>query len=116
MFSDIEYCSAPSIYFGRTVCMTRRSQGSLPGLEEFRRNEHGGTIRRGERKLYRPLAVKRPMHFSFKSTLAKGRWSFLSKENARFLQRLLSELSHTCSVRILKMANSGNHCHLVVQG
>ncbi|MBI3557763.1 MAG: transposase [Deltaproteobacteria bacterium] len=88
-------------------------QISLPGFAT--RLDHGGEIRKGKRKLARPVDTKRPMHLVLRSTRAKGRWSLLAPGNGRVVRRLVFELAAPSEVRVYDFANSGNHIHLLVR-
>lgn len=85
----------------------------LPELEA--ETQHGGEIRLGKRKGRRPIAVKRVMHVTLRSSKAKGKYSFLLPKHARFIENLLSELSKTYGVKLYEKANSGNHLHLAAK-
>src|SRR6266545_4689769 len=49
---------------------------------ELVRTEHGGSVRRGRRKLERPVSVRRPMHVVLTSHRARGPWSLRKHERA----------------------------------
>ena len=77
--------------------------------------EHGGSLLLGKRKARRPIALRRPMHLVLRATRAKGKWSLLSKEHVRFIDRLLSEVTRAHGVVVYEKANAGNHLHLLLR-
>lgn len=81
---------------------------------DTRRLEHGGRIRRGQRKLARPIDPKRPLHLVLRSSRARGAWSFLSPKNRVLVEKLLQVGTKHFGVKLLNQANVGNHLHLVV--
>src|SRR5947209_7277270 len=88
------------------------TQQSPPRLKDHaRRNklEHGGGIRKGKRKLARPIDSKRAMHLVLKSERAKGHWSMLRPQYTRNIRRIADKAAQKNGVRIYKFANSGNH-------
>lgn len=78
--------------------------------------EHGGDVRKGRRKLARPLAAKRPMHLVFRATKAKGEKSFLHRDHKGIIYLLLLDIAERFGIKIFRYENVGNHLHLVVQG
>jgi REP element-mobilizing transposase RayT len=85
----------------------------LPIQGELARLEHGGDVRRGERKLERPVSTRRPIHLTFHSDRARGAWSLLRH------QRRVREAVRACAlrsgVRIYDFANVGSHLHLLIR-
>jgi len=80
-----------------------------------RKDIFGGATRAGKRKSQRPVVTKRPMHLVLKSSLARGRYSLLHKNNSKFISGLVASLSSRWSVRIFEFSNNGNHLHLLIQ-
>ena len=58
-----------------------------------RREQHGGDVARGRRKVERPISTKTAMHVTLRAERALGRWSFLRKENARFIEALITKFA-----------------------
>ena len=79
------------------------------------RVEHGGSLSVGKRKTRRPIALRRPMHVVLRATRAKGKWSLLSKEHARFIDHLLAKVTRAHGVVVYEKANVGNHLHLLLR-
>lgn len=77
---------------------------------------HGGKYARGRRKSARPIVTKRPMHLVMRAEAARGRWSFLRKENAQKIRTLVSAFGKRWQVRVYEAGNGGNHLHLLVRG
>ena len=93
-------------------------QLSFASHDAFRpctRDEHGGELNQGRRKLYRPFDPRRPLHLTLRSERARGAWSMLDHKNARRVRHLVYRFAEKNGVKIHKYANSGNHLHLLVQ-
>lgn len=82
--------------------MSRQTQLSFKHAPAFRkhfRTEHGGSLYKGRRKETRPLASKRPMHVVFRSSRARGAWSFLHSDNRASVEKLARDTAYTRVVR-----------------
>jgi REP element-mobilizing transposase RayT len=92
-----------------------------------RRTIHGGTSeltakfggsdahpQRKKRKLFRPLDPRKPLHLVFKSSRAKGDWSFRRFKHIEHIKKLTYSLAKQNQVRVIEYANAGNHLHLLV--
>jgi REP element-mobilizing transposase RayT len=55
------------------------------------------------------------MHLVLRSTRARGEWSFRRAENDRKVRALVARFSRRYGVRVLSLANVGNHLHFHVQ-
>jgi REP element-mobilizing transposase RayT len=78
---------------------------------------YGGTLlktRKG-RANGRPLAVKHSMHLVLRSSKATGAWSFRRASNRKRIEAILAKFGGRYAVKILSMANVGNHLHLQIQ-
>lgn len=75
---------------------------------------YGGALRntRAGRKHSRPISTKDSMHLFLRSTSAKGPWSFLKPENAAKINSIIAKFAFVYGVKVLSMANVGNHLHL----
>src|SRR4051812_20183141 len=100
--------------------MLRRSSRMKPAqpslfktekLKAYTRLEHGGTLRRGKRKLIRPIDPKRPVHVVLKSSRARGHWSLLTRDQA--IRNLIRRFGQKFEVELKEYANAGNHLHLL---
>ena len=80
---------------------------------ELARTEHGGTVRRGRRKLDRPVSTRRPMHVVLTSQRARGAWSLRRHERA--VRDTLREMAHRFGIVVYDHANVGSHLHLLVR-
>ena len=80
---------------------------------EFVRTAHGGAIRRGRRKLERPISTRRPMHVVLTSNRARGAWSL--RKHDQMVKRALRALAHRFEIRVYSFANVGSHLHLLVR-
>ena len=79
---------------------------------------YGGTLmksRKGRKKGGRPLAPLKSMHLVLRSTKATGKMSFRYKDNPALIKRLVKKYSERFRVKILSVANVGNHLHLHVK-
>ncbi|MGZ3653531.1 MAG: hypothetical protein ACXWR1_09270 [Bdellovibrionota bacterium] len=74
---------------------------------------HGGAHRAGKRKTARTIATKKPMHVTFKSSRARGAWSFHRQANT--IEEKIYALAKKYRVRIRLYQNVGNHLHLAAQ-
>ena len=63
----------------------------------------------------RPLATRETMHLVLRSTKAKGAWSFRAPRNFKNIQRIVEHFSARYGVRVISMANVGNHLHLQIK-
>lgn len=78
---------------------------------------YGGSLlktRRG-RARPRPLATRETMHLVLRSTRARGEWSFRRPANDRKVREIIDRFARKRGVRVLQLANAGNHLHLHVQ-
>src|SRR5437764_818629 len=80
---------------------------------ELVRTEHGGTTRRGRRKLERPVSTRRPMHVVLSSHRARGPWSL--RRHERIVRDALRVMARRFGVRVYQFANVGTHLHLLVR-
>jgi REP element-mobilizing transposase RayT len=77
--------------------------------------DHGGSIRKGKRKIQRPFDPKRPMHLVMRSTRATKDWSFLHRRNKGAIHALVMDLAEKYGVKLYKYENVGNHLHLLAR-
>jgi hypothetical protein len=85
-------------------------------LLKLESKSHGGLLRRKRKgRGARPLAAKESMHLILKSSKAKGEWSFKRRENAFKIKCIFEKFAKKYHVRILSIANVGNHLHLHIQ-
>jgi len=74
---------------------------------------HGGAHREGKRKIARVIAIKSPMHVTFKSDRARGAWNFHRFDKA--IEEKVYALAQKYRVRIRLYQNVGNHLHMAAQ-
>ena len=77
--------------------------------------DHGGDISVGTRKTARPVTLKRPMFFTFKSSLAKDGRSFHRKENRRFILEKIQREARQSNVQLLEFSINTNHLHMLLK-
>ena len=70
---------------------------------------------RAGRKGSRPLATKNTMHFVLRSSKAKGAWSMARPQNRKKIDQIARKFAQKYGVRILSVANVGNHLHFHIQ-
>jgi len=63
----------------------------------------------------RPLDTRNTMHLVLRSSRARGRWSFLRNENQHYIKKIVARFSVRYGVRILSLANVGNHLHFHIK-
>lgn len=74
----------------------------------------GGSLLKGNAKEERPISTKHFMHLVLRSSLAKGRRSFLHDKNWRKVNRIVREQAGSAGIKIKHFENVGNHLHIVV--
>ena len=62
----------------------------------------------------RPLDTKNTMHLVLRSSKAKGLWSFKRTVNEKKISLILKKFSRKHGVKILSLANVGNHLHFQI--
>jgi REP element-mobilizing transposase RayT len=81
------------------------------------RSEYGGDLlktRKGRRH-GRPLSTKESMHMVLRSSRAIGAWSFRHARNRTNVQSIISRFASKYGVKVLSIANAGNHLHLHIK-
>jgi REP element-mobilizing transposase RayT len=104
---------APASCMCDTSTMSQRSLFGRELRAELARTEHGGAIRRGRRKLERPVSTRRPMHVVLSSRRAEGPWSM--RKHQRAVREALRDMARRFGVRIYDFANVGSHLHLLIR-
>jgi len=84
-----------------------------PVRVELARTQHGGDVRRGKRKLERPVSTRRPMHVVLTSQRARGPLSL--RKHERTVREVLRRMARRFEVRIYDFANVGSHLHIVLR-
>src|SRR5439155_2102160 len=80
---------------------------------EIARTEHGGLVRRGKRKLERPVSTRRPMHVVLSARRGSGLWDLRKHDPA--VRRTLRNMANRFGVRVYDFANVGSRLHLLVR-
>jgi len=80
---------------------------------ELSRTEHGGAVRRGRRKLERPVSTRKPLHVVLSSHRARGPWSL--QRHDRAVRGALRQMARRFDIRVYDFANVGSHLHLLVR-
>jgi REP element-mobilizing transposase RayT len=78
------------------------------------RKRHGHDIRKGQRKVFRPIDPKKSLHLVFRSERAQGNWSLRRFKHIEHIKRLIYSLAKRNQIKIIEYANGGNHLHLLV--
>ena len=79
--------------------------------------QYGGILlntRKG-RSHGRPLATKNSMHLVLRSSKATKDWSFRKPKNQALINKIVAQFSRKFGVRVLDLANVGNHLHFHIQ-
>ena len=63
----------------------------------------------------RPLDTKNTMHLVLRSSKARGELSFWKPKNKNEIKRIISKFSGKYGVKVLSMANVGNHLHFQIK-
>lgn len=92
----------------------RELQLAFKEFEKEKKKDFGGSLLRGNARERRPISVKRPMHLVLRSSMAKGENSFLRGKRDSQLKVLIHRMAKTKGVKVYRLANSGNHLHLIV--
>lgn len=81
------------------------------------KSAYGGDLlkTRAGRRGARPLSTRETMHLVLRSTKAKGEWSFRRPRNKVHVNRIIDKFSVAYGVRVISMANVGNHLHLQIK-
>jgi REP element-mobilizing transposase RayT len=94
----------------------RKPRGEFSFPRQFQsRNDHGGDIDQGRRKLHRPLDPALHYHVVLRSGRARGERSFLHRRNRSRVERLIYSHALKQKVTVDRLANVGNHIHLLVR-
>jgi len=89
----------------------------INNLNQKHPKAYGGDLlktRKG-RQTGRPLDTKNSIHLVLRSTKAKGQWSFKEKGNENVIRHVLHKFSTKYGIKILSIANVGNHLHLQIR-
>lgn len=63
----------------------------------------------------RPLTTRNTMHLVLRSSKARGEWSMVKPKNRRAIGEIANRFSKKYGIRILSLANVGNHLHFHIQ-
>lgn len=86
----------------------------LPGFSGLGAKVFGGALLKGNPRESRPLSVKRPLHLVMRSSLARGKLTFLDPKRAKRIENAIRRNGVLQGVKIFRYANSGNHLHLII--
>jgi REP element-mobilizing transposase RayT len=90
-----------------------------PQIEMLKKqpSAYGGELlkKRKGRAHGRPIDTKNSTHLVLRSTKAIGPWSFKRRENELEIRRIVSKFSIKYGIKILSMANVGNHLHFHIK-
>jgi REP element-mobilizing transposase RayT len=82
-------------------------------IKTFSKLTHGGESKKPKRKVKRPLIENKITHVVFKSSKAKGEFSFF--KHKEMVKQILKQRSKKYFIEILSFVNMGNHLHLKVR-
>lgn len=83
--------------------------------KKFFGGRHLGRMASCHAKDSRPVSLRQAMHVVLKAQKARGPWSFLKKENAREIRRIVDRQAKSHGIKVYRFENVGNHLHLLVQ-
>ncbi len=90
-----------------------------PQLQLLQRENsaYGGELLKKDknRKRGRPIVTNHTMHLVLRSTKAVGEWSFKRPQNEKKIKEIIEKFSQKYGVRILSLANVGNHLHMQIK-
>ena len=79
------------------------------------RAKHGSDVRKGRRKLSRPIYPGKALHLTLRSTKAKNNHSLLHSNHRDRVRTQVMKMAARFNIRIHQYANSGNHLHFLIQ-
>ena len=79
--------------------------------------EFGGAhLKKSHAKKARPIAIKKTMHLTLRSSKAKGKYSLrLNKDRINRIEKVVRSQAQKFGVEIFRYANVGNHLHLLIK-
>jgi REP element-mobilizing transposase RayT len=82
-----------------------------------RSKSYGGVLlnKRENRTYGRPISTSQTMHLVLRSSQAVGAKSFKTQSNKSAINKILTKFSVKYGIRILSLANVGNHLHLHIK-
>lgn len=90
-----------------------------PQLQLLKRENsaYGGELLKKDknRERGRPIVTNHTMHLVLRSTKAVGDWSFKKPKNDQKIKYIIRKFSQKYGVRILSLANVGNHLHMQIK-
>jgi REP element-mobilizing transposase RayT len=97
----------------------RKKEPSQPLLSNQLKQEKefgGAHLKNSHAKKARPIAIKKTMHLTLRSSKAKGAFSFRSDKNRiQKIEKVVRTQAQKFGVEIFRYANVGNHLHLLVK-
>lgn len=63
----------------------------------------------------RPISTRNSMHLVLRSSKAKDEWSFCKPRHKKKIQEIVTRFSRKYGIKILSLANVGNHLHLHIK-
>ena len=93
--------------------MKSERQLGLEILEDKNIKFFGGAyLKNSNAKVKRPISTKKSMHLVLRSTMAKGALNLLRRDKR--IREIISNQGKHLGVKVYRIANGGNHLHLVV--
>src|SRR4051812_4848501 len=90
----------------KQLSFLKKENGAYGG--ELLKTRHG-------RSRPRPLDTRSTMHLVLRSSKAKGEWSFKRPRHERAIQAVLKKFADRYGIRVLSLANVGNHLHFQIK-
>jgi REP element-mobilizing transposase RayT len=96
--------------------MSPKNQLRLHNEFKFEKEFGGSHLKNSHAKRARPIAIKKSMHLTLRSSLAKGDKSFrYNKSRIQRIHRVVRKQALKFGIEIYRYANVGNHIHLLVK-
>lgn len=95
----------------------RKQKQLLLGDEFEAEKEFGGAhLKKSHAKKARPIAIKKTMHLTLRSSKAKGDKSFrYDKNRIKKIVKVVREQAQKFGIEVYRFANVGNHIHMLVK-
>lgn len=98
------------------VVIMKRKNVQLSMLSNQKMSFGGELMRtRSGRQGCRPLDTRNTMHVVLRSSKAKGNWSMARPNNRKKIDQIVRKFSQKYGVRVLSLANVGNHLHFHIR-
>lgn len=96
--------------------LKRRSRSPQLVMLKRQKNAYGGELRKTRiGRGARPLSTRQTMHLVMRSSKAQGDWSLRHPRHRKRVTAIIVRFARVNGVRVLSLANVGNHLHLHIK-